>query len=135
MSTDAVAAQYDRSLITTSAASRFLNSLAAMELLSGAAERGQPVVAVDDAQGLDRGRAGDSRAENATKQAAGDAVTGRFTRPEEVADLVVLLAGERAGNVTGADSVIEGGYSPPSRRRTAFRGAPKAHSSLAPLRT
>jgi len=36
-------------------------------------------------------------------------VTGRFTRPEEVADLIVLLAGERAGNVTGSDFVIDGG--------------------------
>lgn len=42
-------------------------------------------------------------------QAAGAAVTGRFTRPEEVADLVLMLAGERAGNVTGADFVIDGG--------------------------
>jgi NAD(P)-dependent dehydrogenase (short-subunit alcohol dehydrogenase family) len=30
-------------------------------------------------------------------------VTGRFTRPEEVADLVVLLAGDRIGNTTGAE--------------------------------
>ena len=36
-------------------------------------------------------------------------MTGRFTRTEEVADLVVLLASERAGNVTGADFVIDGG--------------------------
>ncbi|MFL5299683.1 MAG: oxidoreductase [Anaeromyxobacteraceae bacterium] len=36
-------------------------------------------------------------------------VTGRFTRPEEVADLVLLLASDRAGNVTGADFVIDGG--------------------------
>jgi NAD(P)-dependent dehydrogenase (short-subunit alcohol dehydrogenase family) len=35
--------------------------------------------------------------------------TGRFTRPDEVADLVVLLAGGRAGNVTGADVTIDGG--------------------------
>jgi NAD(P)-dependent dehydrogenase (short-subunit alcohol dehydrogenase family) len=35
--------------------------------------------------------------------------TGRFTRPEEVADLVVLLASSRAGNVTGTDVVIDGG--------------------------
>ena len=36
-------------------------------------------------------------------------VTGRFTRPQEVADLVLLLASGRAGNVTGADFVIDGG--------------------------
>jgi NAD(P)-dependent dehydrogenase (short-subunit alcohol dehydrogenase family) len=36
-------------------------------------------------------------------------VTGRFTRPEEVADLVLLLASERSGNVTGAEYVIDGG--------------------------
>ena len=34
--------------------------------------------------------------------------TGRFTEPEEVADLVVLLASERAGNVTGSDFMIDG---------------------------
>jgi NAD(P)-dependent dehydrogenase (short-subunit alcohol dehydrogenase family) len=42
-------------------------------------------------------------------QQAAQAATGRFTTPEEVADLVVMLAGERAGNVTGADFVIDGG--------------------------
>jgi NAD(P)-dependent dehydrogenase (short-subunit alcohol dehydrogenase family) len=42
-------------------------------------------------------------------QAAKDAVTGRFTQPQEVADLVLLLASNRAGNVTGADFVIDGG--------------------------
>jgi NAD(P)-dependent dehydrogenase (short-subunit alcohol dehydrogenase family) len=36
-------------------------------------------------------------------------VTGRFTDPAEVADLVVLLASGRAGNTTGADFVIDGG--------------------------
>jgi NAD(P)-dependent dehydrogenase (short-subunit alcohol dehydrogenase family) len=36
-------------------------------------------------------------------------VTGRFTTPEEVADLVLLLASDRAGNVTGAEYVIDGG--------------------------
>jgi NAD(P)-dependent dehydrogenase (short-subunit alcohol dehydrogenase family) len=41
--------------------------------------------------------------------AAGEAVTGRFTDPQEVADLVLLLASDRAGNVTGADFVIDGG--------------------------
>jgi len=43
------------------------------------------------------------------KQAADAAVTGRFTDPQEVADLVLLLASDRAGNVTGADFVIDGG--------------------------
>jgi NAD(P)-dependent dehydrogenase (short-subunit alcohol dehydrogenase family) len=36
-------------------------------------------------------------------------VTERFTRPEEVADLIVLLASDRAGNVSGSDFVIDGG--------------------------
>jgi NAD(P)-dependent dehydrogenase (short-subunit alcohol dehydrogenase family) len=40
---------------------------------------------------------------------AGDAVTGRFTRPEDVADLVLFLAGDRAANITGADFTIDGG--------------------------
>ena len=35
--------------------------------------------------------------------------TGRFTEPEEVADLVLLPASNRAGNVTGADFLIDGG--------------------------
>ena len=43
------------------------------------------------------------------KAQAGQAATGRFTTPEEVADLVVLLASERAGNVTGSDFLIDGG--------------------------
>ena len=36
-------------------------------------------------------------------------VTGRFTRPEEVADLVLLLASDRIANVTGAEFTIDGG--------------------------
>jgi NAD(P)-dependent dehydrogenase (short-subunit alcohol dehydrogenase family) len=43
------------------------------------------------------------------EQAASAAATGRFTEPQEVADLVVLLASGRAGNVTGSDFVIDGG--------------------------
>jgi NAD(P)-dependent dehydrogenase (short-subunit alcohol dehydrogenase family) len=41
--------------------------------------------------------------------AAGDSVLGRFTRPEEVADLVVYLAGSRAANITGSNFAIDGG--------------------------
>lgn len=55
------------------------------------------------------GRASGSEPGEVVKQVAGSTVTGRFTRPEEVADLVLMLAGERAGNVTGADFVIDGG--------------------------
>jgi NAD(P)-dependent dehydrogenase (short-subunit alcohol dehydrogenase family) len=36
-------------------------------------------------------------------------VTGRFTTAEEVADLILLLASDRAGNVTGTDFTIDGG--------------------------
>jgi len=41
--------------------------------------------------------------------AAAAMVTGRFTRPEEVADIVLLLASPRTANVTGADFTIDGG--------------------------
>src|SRR5262249_19125926 len=36
-------------------------------------------------------------------------VTGRFTRPEEVAQLVLTLASDRTGNVVGADFLIDRG--------------------------
>lgn len=39
----------------------------------------------------------------------GGFATRRFTSPEEVADLVLWLASARAGNVTGANFVIDGG--------------------------
>jgi NAD(P)-dependent dehydrogenase (short-subunit alcohol dehydrogenase family) len=45
-------------------------------------------------------------------QAAHNSPTGRFTRPSEVADLVLLLASERTANVTGADITIDGGLVP-----------------------
>ena len=44
--------------------------------------------------------------------AAGGSVTGRFSRPAEVADLVLLLASDRTGNVTGTDFSIDGGLVP-----------------------
>jgi NAD(P)-dependent dehydrogenase (short-subunit alcohol dehydrogenase family) len=42
-------------------------------------------------------------------QAVRDTATGRFTRPEEIADLIVFLASDRAANITGADYLIDGG--------------------------
>jgi NAD(P)-dependent dehydrogenase (short-subunit alcohol dehydrogenase family) len=54
-------------------------------------------------------RASGGEAEDIAKQAAADVLTGRFIHLEEVADLIVLLASDRAGNVTKADVVIDGG--------------------------
>lgn len=54
-------------------------------------------------------RATGGSAGDIAEQAAADSPTGRFSTPEEVADLVVFLAGARAGNVTGADFAIDGG--------------------------
>ena len=39
----------------------------------------------------------------------GGMATNRFTTPEEVAGLVVMLASQRIGNVTGSNFVIDGG--------------------------
>jgi hypothetical protein len=36
-------------------------------------------------------------------------MSGRITRPVELADLIVPLANERAGNVIGSGFVIDGG--------------------------
>ncbi|OQM79799.1 oxidoreductase [Rhodococcus sp. 66b] len=54
-------------------------------------------------------KANGSAADDIVESAATGAETGRFTFPEEVADLVLFLASDRAGNVTGADFVIDGG--------------------------
>ncbi|PBC66198.1 NAD(P)-dependent dehydrogenase (short-subunit alcohol dehydrogenase family) [Streptomyces sp. TLI_235] len=43
------------------------------------------------------------------RAAAAQSATGRFTRPSEVADLVLFLAGPGAANITGADFVVDGG--------------------------
>ena len=58
------------------------------------------------------GQASGASPEDVASKAAKDMVTGRFTRPEEVADLVVLLASDVTGNVTGADIRIDGGLIP-----------------------
>ncbi|MER5447492.1 oxidoreductase [Streptomyces sp. NPDC002764] len=45
-------------------------------------------------------------------QASKAAVTGRFSKPAEIADLVLFLAGDRSRNITGSDLVIDGGFIP-----------------------
>ena len=39
----------------------------------------------------------------------GGFATGRFSTPEEVATLITFLASDRAGNITGANYIIDGG--------------------------
>jgi NAD(P)-dependent dehydrogenase (short-subunit alcohol dehydrogenase family) len=58
------------------------------------------------------GQATGARPEDVADGAARAMVTGRFTRPDEVADLVLLLASDVTGNVTGADIRIDGGLVP-----------------------
>jgi NAD(P)-dependent dehydrogenase (short-subunit alcohol dehydrogenase family) len=43
------------------------------------------------------------------RSAAAAMATGRFTRPSEVADLVLFLGSPRSGNMTGSDHLIDGG--------------------------
>jgi len=57
-------------------------------------------------------RATGVKPEDVASQAAQGSVTGRFSRAEEVADLVLLLASDRTANVTGADFRIDGGLIP-----------------------
>jgi NAD(P)-dependent dehydrogenase (short-subunit alcohol dehydrogenase family) len=57
-------------------------------------------------------RATGARPEDVQSQAAQQMVTGRFSRPDEIADLVVILASDRTANVTGADITIDGGLIP-----------------------
>ena len=55
------------------------------------------------------GRATGVDASAVREQAATGFATGRFTAPEEVATLVVMLASPRTANVTGSNYVIDGG--------------------------
>jgi NAD(P)-dependent dehydrogenase (short-subunit alcohol dehydrogenase family) len=57
-------------------------------------------------------QAAGSQPDEVARQAADQMVTGRFTQPTEVADLVLFLASSRAGNITGADFLIDGGLVP-----------------------
>lgn len=49
------------------------------------------------------------RPDDIQRGAVAGSATGRFTTPEEVAALIVLLASDRLGNVTGSNFVIDGG--------------------------
>lgn len=59
--------------------------------------------------GLGRRRA---HPDEVVAQASGAIVTGRFSKPSEIADLVLFLAGDRASNITGSDFIIDGGLIP-----------------------
>jgi NAD(P)-dependent dehydrogenase (short-subunit alcohol dehydrogenase family) len=55
------------------------------------------------------GRSSGASPEDVANSALRQSVTGRFTRPEEVADIVLLLSSERSANVTGTSITIDGG--------------------------
>lgn len=55
------------------------------------------------------GRAQGADPETVAAQAVAGTATGRFTLPEEVADLVLMLASPNVGNITGTDVLIDGG--------------------------
>jgi NAD(P)-dependent dehydrogenase (short-subunit alcohol dehydrogenase family) len=48
-------------------------------------------------------------AEEVRAATAAASATGRFSTPQQVADLVVFLASDRSGNITGSDLRIDGG--------------------------
>jgi NAD(P)-dependent dehydrogenase (short-subunit alcohol dehydrogenase family) len=54
--------------------------------------------------------AGGGAADDVAAAAVAGSATGRFTTPQEVADLAVFLASDRASNITGSDVRIDGGY-------------------------
>jgi NAD(P)-dependent dehydrogenase (short-subunit alcohol dehydrogenase family) len=54
-------------------------------------------------------RASGQKADDVAASAVAGSATRRFTRPEEVADVVLFLAGARAANITGATITIDGG--------------------------
>jgi NAD(P)-dependent dehydrogenase (short-subunit alcohol dehydrogenase family) len=53
-----------------------------------------------------------AKASDVQSQAAAESVTGRFSQPSEVADLILYLASDLAANITGSDFTIDGGLVP-----------------------
>ncbi|MGW0058254.1 SDR family NAD(P)-dependent oxidoreductase [Nocardia nova] len=51
-----------------------------------------------------------SSAREVADQAVAGTPSGRFTTPDEVADLALFLASDRAANITGTDMTIDGGF-------------------------
>ena len=49
-------------------------------------------------------------AEQVLQAVVAGSATGRFTTPQEVADLTVFVASDRSANITGSDVRIDGGY-------------------------
>jgi NAD(P)-dependent dehydrogenase (short-subunit alcohol dehydrogenase family) len=58
------------------------------------------------------GRATGAEPGDVESQAAAESVTGRFSQPAEVADLILYLASDQAANITGSDFTIDGGLVP-----------------------
>jgi NAD(P)-dependent dehydrogenase (short-subunit alcohol dehydrogenase family) len=63
----------------------------------------------DDGVAATIARANGTSAVAVAQQAAADASTGRFTRPQEIADLALFLVSDHADNITGSDFLIDGG--------------------------
>jgi NAD(P)-dependent dehydrogenase (short-subunit alcohol dehydrogenase family) len=63
----------------------------------------------DDGVAATVAHANGTTADAIARQAAADASTGRFTYPQEIANLVLFLASNRADNITGSDFLIDGG--------------------------
>jgi len=57
-------------------------------------------------------RAAGMKPQDVIDNAARTTVTGRFSRPAEIADMVLLLSADRTANVTGADITVDGGFIP-----------------------
>jgi NAD(P)-dependent dehydrogenase (short-subunit alcohol dehydrogenase family) len=57
-------------------------------------------------------RATGAKPADVESEAAAASVTGRFSHPAEVADLILYLASDHAANITGSDFPIDGGLIP-----------------------